>query len=114
MIAVILIFGLIWIPATWLSRPASRERLRVFRRAIRPAGLWLETDRTGSRRIAAGPSHAVDRWAIMGTFGIWSAILGTGWLVLGSPLKGGVMLAVAVVLGIPTIRAASRVADAPT
>jgi Na+/proline symporter len=114
LIAVILISGLIWIPATWLSRPASRERLQVFRRAIRPAG-------PGWRRIAleAGesppaPLTPLIGWAIMGTFGIWSAILGMGWLVLGSPLKGGVMLAVAVVLGIPTIRAASRVADDPT
>ena len=50
----------------------------------------------------------------MGTFGIWSAILGTGWMVLGRPWQGGMLLAVAVVLGVPTIRAASRAAEDPT
>ncbi len=114
LIAVILISGLIWIPATWLSRPASRERLQAFRRAIRPAG-------PGWRRVAleAGesppaPISPLIGWAIMGTFGIWSAILGTGWMVLGRPWQGGILLAVAVVLGVPTIRAASRAAEDPT
>ena len=114
LIAVILISALVWIPATWLSQPASQERLRAFRRAIRPAG-------PGWRRIAleAGesPPAAIAPligWAILGTSAIWSAILGTGWLVLGSPLEGLAMLALAALLGVPTIRAASRVAEGPT
>ena len=114
LLAVILISGAIWIPATWLSRPAGRDRLVAFRRAIRPAGPgWKQIAREAGDSPPAMLAPLLG-WALMGTLGIWSAILGTGWLVLGRPLEGVGMLAVAAMLGLPTIRAASRVADDPT
>ena len=52
-------------------------------------------------------------WIALGTLATWLAIMGTGWVVLGSPGWGIPALVGAIVLGIPTIRAASRLAIAP-
>jgi len=47
-------------------------------------------------------------WAGIGTCGIWMAIVGIGWLLLGRPVQGLLMVLGAATLGVPTMRAAAR------
>ncbi|MAD19649.1 MAG: hypothetical protein CMJ52_05435 [Planctomycetaceae bacterium] len=108
LLAVTLVAAAAWIPATMLSRPTSDERLVRFLGDVRPGGPgW----RGFARRVGEPrPSGVLEPilWAGIGTAGIWMAIVGIGWLLLGRPLDGLLMVLGAGVLGIPTIRSAAR------
>ncbi len=108
LVAVTILSAAVWIPATMLSRPAGDERLIRFLATVQPGGPgW----RAFARRVGEPDPRGILApmlWAAVGTCGIWMAIVGIGWLLLGRPADGLLMVLGAAVLGVPTIRAAAR------
>jgi hypothetical protein len=99
-----------WIPVTFISRPTSQKRLADFRACVNPGGPgWTRVARLDG---GAPPPGIVLRlfWVAVGTTATWLGIIGTGWVVLGSPGRGLMAILAAVAMAIPTIRAASRLA----
>ena len=113
LMATMLASAAVWIPATWLSRPTSDQGLARFRALVNPGGPgWIRVARKDGGPPPPGVGGRLG-WIVLGTLATWLAIMGTGWVVLGSPGWGIPALVGAIVLGIPTIRAASRLAIAP-
>ncbi|MHC4794129.1 MAG: sodium:solute symporter family transporter [Planctomycetota bacterium] len=108
LLAVTIASAAVWIPATLLSRPASDARLVRFLAAVQPGGPgW----RGFARRVGEPEPRGIlvpMLWAGLGTGGIWMAIVGIGWLLLGRPTEGLLMVLGAGAIGVPTIRAAAR------
>ncbi|MBC03292.1 MAG: hypothetical protein CMJ34_08330 [Phycisphaerae bacterium] len=110
LLATVLLSAVLWIPVTFLSRPTSDPKLARFRARVNPGG-------PGWRRVARldggppPPGLAVRLgWILLGTMATWLAIMGTGWVILGRPLWGIPALTGALVMAIPTIRAAATLA----
>ena len=108
LLAVTIASAAVWIPATMLSRPASDARLVRFLTTVQPGGPgW----RSFARRVGQPRPRGIlvpILWAGVGTCGIWMAIVGIGWLLLGRPTQGLLMVLGAGVLGVPAILAAAR------
>lgn len=100
-----------WLPATLLSRPASTRRLARFQRLVGPGGPGWSRFQRRTPGDALGPRLG---WTVVGTAAVWMAIVGLGWCVLARPAAGAGLLAAAVVLAIPTVRAAARLAGGPS
>ncbi len=90
----------VWILVTFLTRPESPEVLERFYKVARPGGsLWgpvrrrlpdVKTDKNLSVNFIA--------WFV-GAATVYSALFGIGNLILGSTVKGLLLIAIAVVLG---------------
>ena len=114
LMATMLVSAAAWIPATFLSRPTSDRRLARFRALVDPGGPgWV---RVAIRDGGPRPPGVAGRlgWVVLGTMATWSAIMGTGWMLLGSPVQGILALLGGLVIAIPTIRAAGRLAGPPS
>lgn len=99
-----------WIIATYVSRPVSREKLIEFYRRVRPAGpgwapIYLEAGMRSQRVLP------LVGWTIMATLATWAGIVGVGWMVLAQPWAGGALLTLSILLAIPTVRQAGRLAE---
>ena len=78
--------------ATLVTAPEPRETLEAFYRRVRPPGRWGPVARglgTSARPVGASTWAAV----LAATAGVYGLLLGTGWLLLGSPLSGVVSIA---------------------
>ena len=114
LLATMLISAMVWIPVTLITRPTSDPRLARFRGLVDPGGPgWTRVARIDGGPPPPGVAGRLG-WIALGTVGTWLAIMGTGWMVLGSPGWGVPALVGAILLGIPTIRAASRLANPPS
>ena len=114
LLATMLISAMVWIPVTLITRPTSDPRLARFRGLVDPGGPgWRRVARIDGGPPPPGVAGRLG-WIALGTVGTWLAIMGTGWMVLGSPGWGVPALVGAILLGIPTIRAASRLANPPS
>jgi hypothetical protein len=99
----------VWVAATFLTRPTDHERLVDFYRLVRPAG-------PGWRRVrqSAGLAPSPDSiptmllgW-VLGIFFIYSALFGAGSFLYGQVAQGTVWLVVFVVTGVGLVRILSR------
>jgi len=82
---------------TFLTAPEDASVLRSFYERVRPTGWWEPVARAAGlphRRLGARPVFEV----LAATFGIYAALLGTGWLILGRPGLGACSVALAVLL----------------
>ncbi|MEE2973227.1 MAG: hypothetical protein VX672_08875, partial [Planctomycetota bacterium] len=110
----ILLAAVVWVPATFLSRPTSLDRLAEFRARVAPGGPgWRAV-----ARLDHGPSppRILWRlvWVVVGSGATWLAIVGVGWVVLDRPGAGIAALLASLVLAVPTVRAAARLATEPS
>jgi hypothetical protein len=97
---------IVWLTVTLLTAPVKRERLYEFYRKVRPpARFWRpivqEMKRTGED---VPPSDIVigrelQNW-LLGVGIVYAVLFGIGNLVLQSQLRGGLLFAVATLLGI--------------
>ncbi len=92
---------------TLLTKPEDPAVLRAFFERVRPPGAW--------QSVAAGAGLEAVRlgwrpWLEVGaaSLGIYAAIAGTGWLLLGSPVAGVASLVVSILLLGLVVRGASR------
>jgi Na+/proline symporter len=80
--------ALVWVPATFLTRPTDGARLASFVERVRPIGAW-------GRFRASRSGTSVGRWLLLWGVGVVSLYLflfGGGWLVLGRPGLGVLLL----------------------
>jgi len=101
---------IVWVVVTFLTPPTERETLQRFYRKVRPAGRgWARIvapeDMTGPRDSL---SLAFLGWVLGCTF-VYSALFGTGALLYGHPMQGGVCLTVAAGAGFGLARIVSRI-----
>lgn len=90
-------FGLpVWLLATAMTRPASSAHLLRFYARVRPGGPgWRALVGTDPRYLSDGPGWAAALGVLAALVGVYGTLLGTGWLLLGHPVAGGMLLAVA-------------------
>ncbi|HEY7530622.1 MAG TPA: sodium:solute symporter family protein [Gemmatimonadota bacterium] len=90
----------IWIAVTFLTRPTPMPRLVEFHRRVRPPGWWGPVRRAagGEQGRRPGLAGGLLLWAV-GTVFVYAALFGTGKLLLGEAVAGGVLLGVAVLTG---------------
>jgi hypothetical protein len=91
----------VWVVVTMVTPPTDTETLRRFYRKVRPAGRgWVrvvgedQDDRAGD-----GLSLAFLGW-VLGCAFVYALLFGTGALLYGQPLQGGLCLFVATVAGL--------------
>ena len=87
----------LWLAATFLTRPTAPATLDTFYRRVRPGGPGWAPLRARNADVVpdAGLGRLAVQWAL-GVAAVYAALFGTGWLVLGEPVKGLVTLALAV------------------
>jgi Na+/proline symporter len=88
---------LVWIVITFLTAPEPESVLVNFYRQVRPhVSGWLPVAKLATGVI---PTHDLGRnlgsW-VLGCAMVYSALFGSGWLILGSRAKGGLFIAVAI------------------
>jgi hypothetical protein len=80
--------ALVWVPVTFLTRPTDGARLASFVERVRPIGAW-------GRFRTSRSETSVGRWFLLWGVGVVSLYLflfGGGWLVLGRPVLGALLL----------------------
>jgi solute:Na+ symporter, SSS family len=90
---------------TFLTRPVARDHLAAFVAKVRPPGLWpaaLSTPGAGARF-----SRLIGLW-LVGVFGLFGSLFGTGMLLLGPRLPGGLLLVTALAAFIFAARRGER------
>ena len=82
---------------TFLTAPEDASVLRAFYERVRPAGWWEPVAKAASlphRRLGMRPVIEV----LAATIGIYAALLGTGWMLFGSPGLGIGAISLSIVL----------------
>ncbi len=97
-----------WLSVTMLTRPSDKETLQTFYNKIRPIG------RGWARAVSVMPddsdstlSAALLSW-FLGCTVVYSALFGTGFLLYGNNLVGGICLSLAFATGIGLFRVFPR------
>lgn len=96
----------VWMLVALRTRPTDPERLKAFYRKVRPGGWW------GPVAAACPEVHpdmpASKRWMgwSLGVMFVYASLLGIGYLVLGRPVAGGLLLVLALAGGLATLRVA--------
>ncbi|MBI2898657.1 MAG: hypothetical protein HYY17_00585, partial [Planctomycetes bacterium] len=87
--------AVVWVPVTFLTKPADRERLKEFYRRVRPpAWGWGPIRREIGAEGAEKMGPILLLW-IIGVVFIYAATFGIGQLLVGSRALGAAMCAVA-------------------
>jgi Na+/proline symporter len=86
----------VWIAATFLTRPVEMETLKRFFATVHPAGWWgpVASAVPGTKQDPGSGRLIVD-W-IVGAGAVYAALFGVGYLLFGSSALGGVLLAASV------------------
>ncbi|MFH1278379.1 MAG: sodium:solute symporter family protein [Candidatus Eisenbacteria bacterium] len=98
------ISALVWVPVTFLTPPASEERLRAFCDRVRPLGRWGPYRRERS-------DDSLLRWIVLwlgATAVLYAFLFGGGFLILGRPAFGAALLAGAASGGVLIFRTLHR------
>ncbi len=98
----------VWVPVTMLTSPVPRERLESFYRKVRPGGAWGPIAAIADDVVCDGLNRrTVVAW-LGGVTMVYGILFGLGKLVLGQPLAGLGLLAVALVGAVPVVREMRR------
>ena len=74
----------VWLTATWLTRPTDRETLHRFYRLVRPAGPgWAEVRAACGGLAPADDLRAASVGTVAACVGVYSALFGTGHWLMG-------------------------------
>jgi len=100
----------VWVTVTFLTPPTDPRILRRFYRTVRPAGRgWAKVlGPDDPIRCDDNLSLAVIGWVLGCTF-VYSALFGTGALLYGQAVQGGICLGVSTVSGLGLWRAIRRI-----
>lgn len=90
--ATVLISLPIWLTVTWLTPPPSAETLRGFAEIVRPGGPGWPRPLRGP----GGPTLKILAGILIAAVGIYGALLGVGWTLLGHLAWGLSALGIAV------------------
>ncbi len=84
-----------WLIATFATRPVESERLEAFVRRVRPGGWWgpVAAATADVRHDGLGP-RTVRAW-LSGVALVYGLTFGIGQVLIGDPVKGAVLLALA-------------------
>jgi len=98
MIVTVAISTVVWLTATYMTRPEPDDVLEAFYRRVRPGGRGWRTvaERAGfGREGVEGGALAWSNW-IAGIVAVYSTLFGIGKLIFGETVVGMVMLAIAL------------------
>lgn len=100
--------AVISVVTTLLTPPVGRAHLAAFAAKVRPPGRWP----VGMTSPGAGArfGRLVGNWAL-GVFGLFGSLFGTGMLLLGPRLAGGLLLTVALVAFVIAGRLGEQASD---
>ena len=100
----------IWLAATYLTPPVDPDVLRAFYEKVRPAGPgWAQVRRDAGRLAPADNLQAEFVGMVAGCAFVYSALFGSGQLLLGDPMLGWLFMAVFVASGVTLMRVLPRV-----
>ncbi|MFH1531854.1 MAG: sodium:solute symporter family protein [Pseudomonadota bacterium] len=93
---------------TFLTPPVARAHLAAFALKVRPPGRWPE----GLASPGAGAQfrRLLGNWAL-GVFGLFGSLFGTGMLLLGPRLAGGLVLGTALIAFVVAARLGERASE---
>ncbi|MGB3544207.1 sodium:solute symporter family protein [Rubrivirga sp.] len=99
-----------WVIAMFVTAPTSRATLDTFYQRVRPGGPgWRPVaERNPDVQPDTGLGRLAVQW-VMGVVGVYAALFGIGWLVLGEPLQGALTLAGAIAVIAILVRSLRRV-----
>jgi Na+/proline symporter len=100
----------VWVAVTFLTPPTDSETLRQFYRTIRPAGRgWAKVvGASDSVPKSDNLSLAFLGW-VLGCAFVYAVLFGTGAVLYGQPLQGGLCLVVAGAAGVGLAMVVPRV-----
>jgi Na+/proline symporter len=91
----------VWLTVTMLTRPVSDERLIEFYRRVRPGGRgWKRIREAAGMESLPGTALRTASKIAAGVVLVFSTLIGTGSLILGSPGRGLLLLGLAAAAGI--------------
>ncbi|MEA1997386.1 MAG: sodium:solute symporter family protein, partial [Gemmatimonadota bacterium] len=91
-----------WLIVTFLTRPVSEEHLKNFVKKVNPGGpFWRRiTEQVDKEHLPTGPPLFYNIMSfILGAFSLFSCVFGIGSFLLGSNLRGALLISLAFVLG---------------
>ncbi len=98
----------VWLIVTFSTRPVEQERLRSFYRLVRPGGWWGLVARQEPGVVCDGLRAGIIRLWLAGCAGVFGILFGIGYLLLGRPGPGVLMLGIAALAGTVLGRALAR------
>jgi solute:Na+ symporter, SSS family len=100
LLATIIITTVVWLAVTWMTAPVDADVLQRFYRKVRPAGPGWTAVRLASGNLPSTDSLSLAflGWAA-GTAFVFSALFGTGYLLLGRHTAAAVSVVVFAVTG---------------
>ena len=99
----------VWLAATYLTRPVDQEVLRAFYERVRPAGPgWAPVRRDVGRLAPADNLQAEFVGMVAGCVFVYSALFGSGQLLLGDPRLGWLFTAMFIASGLTLMRVLPR------
>ncbi len=98
----------VWLAVTLATRPVREDRLRSFYRLVRPGGWWGQVARLEPDVVCDGLNTGIVRLWLAGCAGVFGTLFGIGYLVLGRPGPGLLLLGAAAVSGTVLGRALAR------
>ena len=105
LLSTVAITTVVWVLATFVGKPTSREQLLAFYRKVRPAGPGWESIRQEANLPPSADSlpHAFIGW-ICGCLFVYSALFGTGSFLYGRTRMALLFLLVAVASGLALVK----------
>jgi len=101
---------LVWVVVTFATPPTDTETLKRFYKTVRPAGRgWAKV--VGDDAVAGGNdglSLAILGWVLGCTF-VYAALFGTGAILYGQSLQGGLCFAVAIGAGLGLVKVVPKI-----
>ncbi len=91
---------MVWLTATFLTRPVTLDRLGAFYCKVRPGGAWGPVARENPDVTCDGLTSQVLGVWLAGSLGVFGALFGLGKLILGEPLAAAALLALALAGGL--------------
>ncbi len=98
----------VWLTATFATRPVEDERLESFYRRVRPGGWWGPVARRAPEVVCDGLSRQVILAWAAGCAAVFGLLFGLGKLVLGEPGPAALLLLMAVAGGVVVARELRR------
>ena len=99
---------LVWLTVTLLTSPEPRDHLAAFYRRVRPGGAWGQVAAICPEVVCDGLSWRTVRVWLAGVTLVYGILFGTGKLLLGNPLMGVGLLALAGLATVAVVRELRR------